>query len=211
MKRRHTWTDDQCAQLRAHYPDSMPAQLESLFGLKIGQIYHKANKLGLRKSEAYKAAEQQRQSERLLVVGIPHRLQAGHATWNKGMKGLDLEGKATQFKPGNRPHNWRPLGYERISEDGYLERKITDDGPPKAHFKGVHVLVWEAEYGPVPQGSAIVFKNGNKRDIRLDNLECITRQELMQRNTRHNYPELKEVYAVKARITRTINQLEQTA
>ena len=112
--------------------------------------------------------------------------------------------KTTQFQPGVRQGVaamlYKPIGTERISKDGYLERKTHDalpDGVSKTEanrlrqrrWKPVHVIVWESEHGPLPKSHAVAFKNGNKADIRLDNLECITRAELMKRNTVHNLPE----------------------
>ena len=40
-----------------------------------------------------------------------------------------------------------------------------------------HVLVWEAQFGPVPDGYEIHHRNGNKLDNRLENLRLITRLE----------------------------------
>jgi hypothetical protein len=100
--------------------------------------------------------------------------------------------KETQFKKGERRgvavRLYRPIGTERISKDGYLERKVNDDLPLQRWWRAVHLLVWEAAHGRVPKGHAIVFRNGDKRDIRLDNLQCISRRELMARNTVHNLP-----------------------
>ena len=83
---------------------------------------------------------------------------------------------------------WKPIGTERVSKDGYLERKINNDLPLQARWRAVHLLVWEAANGPVPPGFAVCFKNRDKADIRLENLELITRRALMARNTVHNLP-----------------------
>ena len=40
-----------------------------------------------------------------------------------------------------------------------------------------HVLVWERHYGPVPPGSEIHHRNGNKLDNRIKNLQLLTRLE----------------------------------
>jgi len=62
----------------------------------------------------------------------------------------------------------------------------------------------------VPKGLFVVFKDRNKANVVLDNLELIDRHEHMRRNTVHNLPaELKEVLHIKKSITRKINQLEK--
>jgi hypothetical protein len=96
----------------------------------------------------------------------------------------------TQFRKGNAPHTWMPVGTEVIDRDGYRKRKVADDRtqPSRFNWKFVHVLIWEAAHGAVPAGHAVVFRNGNRADLHLDNLELVTRQSLMARNTIHNYP-----------------------
>ena len=74
-------------------------------------------------------------------------------------------------------------------------------------WRAVHILLWEAAHGPLPKGHAIVFKDGDKRHIELDNLQLVTRAELMSRNTMHNYgPEIARVIQLKGAITRQINR-----
>jgi hypothetical protein len=108
------------------------------------------------------------------------------------MKGISLGGEAGWFKPGHRAGRaeelYQPIGTERISKDGYLERKVNDALPLQARWRAVHLLEWEAVHGRVPKGHALAFRNGNRRDIRLDNLQLISRRELMARNTVHNLP-----------------------
>jgi hypothetical protein len=41
--------------------------------------------------------------------------------------------------------------------------------------------LWMQAYGDVPANSIITTKNGNKLDLRLENLECISRSELLAR------------------------------
>jgi hypothetical protein len=55
-----------------------------------------------------------------------------------------------------------------------------------------------------------VFKNGNKQDVRIENLEMISRQELMRRNTIHRYPPaLKEVIRLAGKLKRTIEDAHE--
>lgn len=44
-------------------------------------------------------------------------------------------------------------------------------------YVGEHVLVWEAEHGPIPVGSQVHHINGVRDDNRLENLVCLTRQQ----------------------------------
>ncbi len=48
--------------------------------------------------------------------------------------------------------------------------------------------MWERAHGLIPVRHCVIFINGDSRDIRLDNLACISRRELMGRNTVHNLP-----------------------
>jgi hypothetical protein len=127
--------------------------------------------------------------------------------------------QATQFKPGRRPEearNYRPVGSVRVTRDGYLERKVTDDTSvyPARRWVAVHRLVWEAVNGPMPRGYIVVFKPGMASSdpdmITIDRVELISRAELMRRNTRHSLPpELNALISTKARLTRLINEREK--
>lgn len=85
---------------------------------------------------------------------------------------------STSFKKGDRPHNWRPVGSERISVDGYIEVK-TEEGCP---WRQKQKIVWEQHHGPIPTGDVIRFNDGDKLNCDVDNLEKINRQEHMAFN-----------------------------
>ena len=96
--------------------------------------------------------------------------------------------RATQFKAGNLPHNTKPIGYERLSKSGYIEVKVKmrpSDPKCNDNFVPKHKLVWEAANGPVPEGCIVVFKDGNKQNITLENLSCITRRQNAIMNREH--------------------------
>lgn len=109
-------------------------------------------------------------------------------------------------RPG---HKHLPIGSERPQRRGghlYLMRKVSDTGVQNKDWIGVHVLTWEAEHGPIPPGHVVTFYNGDRSDTALDNLECITRAEQIQRSSWSNYPkELHAVFRLKAALTRKIN------
>lgn len=95
--------------------------------------------------------------------------------------------KQTRFKKGNIPHNALEVGSEviRVSKGlSYYMIKV----PNQSKLVYKHTWLWEQANGAVPKGFNIVFKNGNSLDCRLENLECISNAELMERNTIHQYP-----------------------
>ncbi len=106
--------------------------------------------------------------------------QKGHTPWNKGKKGMSYEGmEATQFKPGNRPHTWVPVGSEVITKDGYTKIKVAE--PNKWRLK--HRVIWEKHHGrPVPPGHAVIFGDGNRCNFDPDNLILVSRAQLAMLN-----------------------------
>lgn len=139
----------------------------------------------------------------------------GNEPWNKGTH-FTAGGRSaeTRFKPGERRgvavRLYKPIGSERISKDGYLERKINDGMPLQKRWRAVHIIEWEAINGPLPAGHAIVFKDGDKNNRHPDNLELITRAELMRRNTIHNYPkEIAQLVQLRGAVSRQINKRKE--
>jgi hypothetical protein len=189
------WNPEDDELLRARYPHEPTANLARDLRRSVGSVFGRADKLGLSKSAGYLAGPHACRLRRGDNPGVATRFKKGHAPPNKGLRRPGWgpgRMKETQFRKGERRgvavRLYQPIGTERISKDGYLERKVNDDLPLQARWRAVHLLVWEAANGPLPKGYAICFKNRDKTDIRIDNLECITRRELMQRNTVHNYP-----------------------
>jgi len=46
----------------------------------------------------------------------------------------------------------------------------------------VHRKVWIEKYGKIPKGYVIHHKNGNKKDNRIENLECLSFKEHAKRH-----------------------------
>lgn len=188
---RKAWSDDDVQRLIELYPNTPMPELVQLFCRPDYAIYGKAAHLGLKRSESYLASEHAGRLRTGDERGTAHRFQKGQEPWNHGLKGLPSLGRApeTQFKKGSKPRNWLPVGSTRTSQDGYLQRKVTDTGYPPRDWIGLHILLWEEHNGAIPPGHCVCFRNGNKQQIELDNLELITRAERMRRNTIHRYPE----------------------
>jgi hypothetical protein len=185
--------------------DELAAQL----GRSAQAVYVHAQALGLKKSAAYLASE------------APHRnktrnagcFRKGLTPWNKGRKGYCVPGSEKGwFKKGEKPLNtWKPIGTETVTKDGYLVRKVSDNGGyNNDDWKFVHHLVWEKKHGPVPPGHVLGFRNGNKRDFRLSNLVLRSFAENMRLNTIHRYPaELKKTIRALGKLRRTIRRKDE--
>lgn len=102
----------------------------------------------------------------------------GCIPWNKGKKGC-MEANRTSFKKGHRPKNWRSVGSERIDKDGYTLIKISNEGGMWKRWALKHRVVWEEHYKmKVPKGSVIIFADGDRSNFSIENLICVSRNEL---------------------------------
>lgn len=127
---------------------------------------------------------------RRILSGRTGQFAKGCVSWNKGKKGY-MGANATSFKKGQLPHNHTRLWTERISKDGYIEISIPERNPYTGfpqRYKLKHIWLWEMYNGPVPPGHAVIFIDGNKEHVDLDNLMIVTRSELLSLNL-HNYSE----------------------
>ncbi|WP_082706885.1 HNH endonuclease signature motif containing protein [Pseudomonas sp. EpS/L25] len=202
---RRPWTHAEEEMLRRRYPSEVARVLADELGRAVYRIHAKAKRLGLSKSEDFLESKECHRLDG--SQGLSCRFAKGHQPWNKGLKGVATGGHATRFKPGHKPQNWLPIGSLRLSQEGYLQRKVTDTGYPPRDWIGVHILLWVEAYGPVPAGHCLSFRDGNKRHITLDNLELVSRAERMRRNTIHRYPpELKDAIRTLGRLKRAIQE-----
>lgn len=189
------WSAADDDQLRAEYPHEPTPVIARRLRRTVAAVYARALTFALKKSADYLASPHSCRLRRGDNVGLRTRFQKGQVPANKGLRRPGWAPgrmRETQFKRGER-HGmavrvWKPVGTERISKDGYLERKINDNLPLQRRWRAVHLLVWEAAYGPLPTGHAVTFRNGNRTDTRLDNLALISRRHLMARNSVHNLP-----------------------
>ena len=209
-KRRH-WTKRDLDILVELYPNTLTSVIAERLKRSERAVYYKANMLGLRKSVEYM---------RELITdnfnpefGVEHRFKKGNVPHNKGVTGFDPGGRVreTQFKPGERigiaAKMYKPIGTERVSKDGYIERKVNDGKDLHKRWRPVHNIEWEAHNGPIPPGHIVVFRNGDKLDTRIENLELISRAENMRRNSIHRYPpELKQAIRLNKKLRREISE-----
>lgn len=119
------------------------------------------------------------------LTGRTGRFVPGAEPVNKGQKcepgkgGLHPNARATQFKKGVRQGVavalYKPIDTERLSKEGYLERKVHDGMPLQSRWRAVHRLNWEAIHGPLPKGLVLKCLDGDRRNTAPSNWEAIPR------------------------------------
>lgn len=134
--------------------------------------------------------------------------EKGTTPWNTGTKGV-MKPNSGNFKEGSKPANQKPIGHERVcTKDGYLLVKI-DAINPNTGFRGwyrhKHVVMWETENGPVPDGFVVTFKDGDKTNMDPSNFELVDRNHLCRFNKLRVYALPKELiptmkYVVKLKV-----------
>lgn len=217
---RKTWTPDDSALLRKLYPNNSAQTCADALGRSIASIYAQANALGLRKSADFYLSPAC--GRNVQIVGASTRFQPGSKPWNHGKKGWKAGGRSaeTRFKTGcmlgQSQHNYKPIGALRISKDGYLERKVTDDPTivGARRWKAVHRLVWIENNGPIPDGFTVAFKTRRPaidlKHITIDKLELVSRAQIMLENNRHTMPaEVQELITLRSALTRRIHTKER--
>lgn len=216
------WTPAQISQLRALYPDLKADTVAREIGRSVGSVHRKAALLGIGKSEAFKASfasgriSAARNDPRMVAT----RFKPGHKTWNKdkpGTTGLHDNCRATQFKPGQKPHTTAPIGAYRINVTKgipRLEQKLNDKpGPNHVRWIPVSRIVWEQHHGPIKPKHIVVFADSKQattvlEEITVDKLICITRAEHARRNSMYSKDhELGRLSQLKGAITRQINRI----
>lgn len=191
-----TWSPEDLAALKKAYPDTDNITLGRIFRRSESSIQNQAVNHGWRKSAEYMEREK------------PGCFKPGQSPWNKGTNFSPPGSERGRFKKGQRPATWLPIGSERVTKDGYLERKMTDTGYPPHDWVSVSHIEWEKHHGePVPPGHAVIFRDGDKRNFAPGNLELISRADLMRRNSYHNLPEpLPQLVQLRGALNRKINR-----
>lgn len=153
------------------YPDHGNKEIASIIGFSANYIQIIACRLKLSKSAFF-------------MKNKSSRYKLGHIPATKFIKGIHYSPK-TEFKPGHIPANTKPIGCITVRNNStrgskYLHIKLSD-----RTWKEYHIHIWEKEYGPVPAGYILVFKNKDTMNVELENLEIITRGENAERNRDH--------------------------
>lgn len=208
---RNPWTQEHVALLERLFPELSAAEIATRLPHSERSIYQKARALGLKKSAAWIAERARQRALDPAHGGAATRFQKGLQPWNSGTKGV-MKRNSGSFQPGTVPQTWRPIGSDRVTPDGYLARKTADTGVTRRDYVPVHHLIWRMHGRSVPAGHALIFRDGDRRNFDINNLELLTRPELMKRNTVHRHgPEIAQLSQLMGAIKRRINRKEKEA
>jgi hypothetical protein len=212
-KPKFKWTREQTILLIELYPTTPASKIAPLIGCRVEQVYSKVSKMNLRKPPEFFNTPASGRTTGLL--GRNTRFQKGLVPWNTGMKG-ERYSPQSEFKPGNTPHNAKPIGTFRITQDGVLEVKARE-GHGMRNWVAYARVVWERSHGPIPHRHVVSFIDGGQPTdpalVTVDKLVCRSYRDNMLRNSVHtNYPpEMVAVTQLRAVLTRHINKREKAA
>jgi hypothetical protein len=157
-----------------------------------------ANNLELKKTDSFLASEESRcRLRKGSQIGARTRFPKGHVPANKGLKRPGWSAgrmKETQFKKGCRTgiaaRNWQPIGTILPDSEGYLRIKVREaqHGKEASGFGNTKVwpllgrYVWEENKGPIPPKHMVIFKDRDRSNCAIENLELISMADNARRN-----------------------------
>lgn len=111
------------------------------------------------------------------LTGRTGRFTKGQVSHNAGKKGLRYAGSEKGwFKAGQRPQSAKPIGYEMVDRDGYVQVCVSEPNPwtgAATRMVHKHRRLWELAKGPVPEGHRLKCLDGDKTNCDPSNWDAI--------------------------------------
>jgi hypothetical protein len=176
------WSERELEVLRESYPVMSAREVAALVGHSEKAVWSRSRKLGLKTSSEFIRSRGRENAQHPRSVAT--RFQKGLVPKNKGVRierWMSAEGlrrsRAVRFKKGHVPANTKPVGYERLSKDGYVYIKACDGMPMVLK----HRWVWEQAHGAIPKGYNVMFVDGDRTNCALGNLRLVSRGDAARR------------------------------
>lgn len=205
IRQKTVWNPEMEHKLVELYHNHTNAECALLIGVSEAAVQARAWKLKLRKDKEWMIEKSR--STQFKKGSVP--VNKGK-TWSEYMPvQKQVLARKTCFKKGQKPHNAKPVGYERKdSRQGYWFVKVAEPNV----FKPKHRVLWEQHFGPIPSGVNISFIDGNPDNVTIENLRAETMKEKFNRccciHTR--FPtELRYIIQLKGALKRQINKLNK--
>ncbi len=216
----HIWTPEEEIIIRECYPDTDTLELAGRLGVTVEQLYHKADKMKVTKSEKYAKKLEEKSSAIITERGLKSRFKPGQIAHNKGKKmSPETYAKlsANMFKKGIVPHNTKYDGCITVRVDTKAQIPYQYIRLSKGKWEQYHRVVWEQAHGTIPAGFIIRFKDGDTMNASLDNLELVCRsQHAVDNRWKVNKlpAELQETFRLRTEIKKLIgskkNKIKRT-
>lgn len=177
MRKLHRYTQEQKDYIRDICEGKTVEEIQCLFNQKFNTNVTIKSIKGIMYRNGYKNKMQ----------GYNTRFKKGHTPFNKGMKGVAFGGKETRFEKGNTNQRL-PIGSETIKEGRVFIKTANPDV-----WEEKHRWLWKEKYGEIPDGYVIRFKDGNKKNVTIENLFMTTQRAMtsvVRRKLEHEQPEL---------------------
>ena len=159
----HIWTDKEKEYLKKITPGNHHKEIQKLLNEECNTDFT---------LEQIKGAI----SRYKLTTGFTGQFGKMHIPFNKDKKGVCAKGSEKGwFKKGTIPPNHDIIGTEKITVDGYTTVKVAE--PNKWRLK--QQLVWEKYNGLIKKGYVVIFGDGNRQNLEINNLILVSRQQLL--------------------------------
>ena len=184
-KSRYKWTNTELDYLRQIVKDRYIFEIAELMSIKFNYEFRKSQIKSI-------------MAKHKITNNMKNKVPKGTEPWNKNLK------------IGNSHiHNLKNTGDEYISSSsGFTMIKL--DNPTRWVQK--HRYLYEQTFGEIPKDKVLIFLDGNKQNLNLDNLKCITRKQLIKMNQNklfYNNAELTEAGSELANLMLKINEAKR--
>lgn len=211
----HIWTLEEVEYLKLHYPYERGDKLAEYFNIPLCCLFWKAEKLGLKKCKNYRSTEAANLNRAKDENGYIFNFKKGQPAHNKGKKlneymsneSIEIV-KKTYFKKGNiPPHQMKDDDITIRNNKKCGKNLFIRIGPSK--WIPLARKIWIDNFGPIPKGGIIIFKDRNYFNCVPENLECTTYKNNIYKNIIERYPtELMNVMKLNTRLKTKIKQYE---
>jgi len=161
----HMWTNEEKEYLKEITPGHHYKEVQELMSIKYNLDFTLNQIMGA--IRRYK-----------LNTGFTGHYEKGHVSFNKGVAGCAKGCEKSWFKKGYAPINHREIGSERVTRDGYIEVKVAE--PHKWRLK--QQITWEKHNGNIPKGYVVIFGDGDRLNLDINNLILVSRHQLLLLN-----------------------------
>jgi len=221
---RRAWTKTEIRLLRKLYPVRGANTVAKELGRSAASVYNMAHKLKIEKALEFFASDEcgwPRKGVNAPAL-VATQYPKGHVPANKGLRRPGYAPgrmRETQFKKGvlsgKAAKNYKPVGTIVADPEGFLRIKIDDHKGRAGWHPDVWPLlayrVWEDHMGkPVPPKHVIRYKDGDRSNCAIENLELISMKENRRRNSPHGmYPrELQLAIAANGALKRKLRRID---